>query len=57
MIRLIFDWQEKHYQCTVCGTYKSVKYWVISNDGWFPACNECVLTIGAARNIFNKKEK
>ena len=47
MIRPIYDWREKYYQCAVCGTYESVNYWVISNDGWFPACNKCTLLVSS----------
>lgn len=55
MIRLINDWREKHYQCVVCGTHKSVKYWVISNDGLLPVCNKCVLLVSSNCNgILNK---
>lgn len=47
MIRLINDWQEKHYQCAACGTHKSVKYWVISNDVRISVCNKCALLVSS----------
>lgn len=49
MIRLIYDWQKKRYHCAICGTRKSVRYWVISNDNdsCFPVCNKCALLVSS----------
>lgn len=45
-MKLIPNWQDKSLRCHFCGTTKSVKYTVESNDNKSQevyACNKCAL--------------
>lgn len=43
MMKLIDNWQSKHYKCRFCGTDKSVKYEADFALHKVHVCNKCVL--------------
>ena len=49
-MKLIPNWNEKKYKCSICGANKSVKYHYEGFDGYgkitIPCCNKCALIHG-----------